>query len=390
MRSRLLPRDVLRTGAAGLRARPGRMALAALGIAIGIAAMVCVVGVTASSTENLNRRLAVLGTNLLTVAPGASMDGAPTHLPPEAPMMIAGIPAVTAVTATGTVTASAYRSDLIPPIQTGSLAVLAARPDLPDTLRTTLARGAFLNAATARFPVTVLGSAAAVRLNVVAPGEQVWLGGHWFTVTGILTPTPLAPELDSAALIGWDVAERLLRFDGHPTTVYVRTYDATVESVRAILAGTADPETPDEVQVSRPSDALIAKRAAGDTLTALLLSLGAVALLVGGVGVANTMIVSVLERRSEIGLRRSLGATRRHIRLQFLAESLTLSGAGGLAGVLFGAALASAYALHEGWPVVIPLWAAGTGLAAAMLIGGVAGGYPAWRAARVSPTEALR
>ncbi|MEW9531933.1 ABC transporter permease [Microbispora sp. NPDC049125] len=389
MRSRLLPRDVLRTGAAGVRARPGRMTLAAIGIAIGIAAMVCVVGVTASSTENLNRRLAVLGTNLLTVAPGPSMDGSPTHLPVEAPSMIAGIPSVTAATATGTVTASVYRSDLIPPIQTGSLAVLATHPDLPETLRATLARGAFLNAATARFPVTVLGSSAAVRLNVAAPGERVWLGGHWFTVAGILTPTALAPELDSAALIGWDVAERLLRFDGRPTTVYTRTYDDAVESVRAVLAGTADPETPDEVQVSRPSDALIAKRAAGDTLTGLLLSLGAVALLVGGVGVANTMIVSVLERRSEIGLRRSLGATRRHIRLQFLAESLALSGVGGLSGVLFGAALSSAYALNEGWPVVIPLWAAGTGLTAAMLIGAVAGGYPAWRAARVSPTEAL-
>jgi putative ABC transport system permease protein len=204
-----------------------------------------------------------------------------------------------------------------------------------------------------------------------------------------LTPTALAPELDSAALIGWDVAERLLHFDGYPTTVYTRTHDDAVEAVRAVLAGTADPETPDEVQVSQPSDALIAKRAAGDTLTGLLLGLGAVALLVGGVGVANTMIVSVLERRSEIGLRRSLGATRRHIRLQFLAESLALSGVGGLAGVLFGTALTSAYALNKGWPVVIPLWAAGTGLAAAVLLGAVAGGYPAWRAARVSPTEAL-
>ncbi len=141
--------------------------------------------------------------------------------------------------------------------------------------------------------------------------------------------------------------------------------------------------------MSRPSDALAAQQAADETFTGLLLGLGAVALLVGGVGVANTMVISVLERRPEIGLRRSLGATRGQIRVQFLAESLLLSVLGGVTGVLLGLGVTALYASTQGWPTVVPLWAAGGGLLATLLIGAVAGLYPAMRAARLSPTEAL-
>jgi putative ABC transport system permease protein len=389
---RLSPRDVLRIGGAGLRARPLRVVLSAVGIAIGIAAMIAVVGISTSSRADLDRQLAALGTNLLTVGPGQTLFGESSHLPDEATGMIGRIGPVTSTTATGQVSdAKVYRNDRIPEAESGGIAVLAARTDLPDTVGATVRNGTFLNAATARYPAVVLGATAADRLGVGAagPDQRVYLGGRWFTVVGVLDAVPLAPELDSAALIGWPVAEQLLDFDGYATTVYTRARDDSVPAVQSVLAATANPEAPNEVEVSRPSDALAAKQATETTLNGLLLGLGAVALLVGGVGVANTMVISVLERRAEIGLRRSLGATRGQVRVQFLAESLLLSALGGAGGVLLGVGVTATYATYQGWPSVVPAWATAGGLAATTLIGVLAGLYPAIRASRLSPTEAL-
>jgi len=340
--SRLLPRDLVRVGAAGLRTRPLRVFLSALGIAIGIAAMVCVVGVASSSRESVNQQLAALGTNLLRVTPGQTLGGEQSHLPADSVAMIGRIPPVTSVTATAALSSvHVYRNDHIPSNETGNVSALAARTNLLGTVGASMASGAFLNEATAQYPAVVLGANAASRLGVTtaSPDTQVWLGGQWFTVVGVLHPVPLAAELDFAALVGWPEAVSHLQFDGYPTTVYTRTRDDAVVAVQGILAATANPEHPNEVRVSRPSDALAAKQAIDTTLTALLLWLGALALLVGGVGVANTMVISVLERRSEIGLRRSLGATRGHIRIQFLTESLLLSALGGLGGALLGIAV---------------------------------------------------
>jgi putative ABC transport system permease protein len=390
--ARLRPRDVLRVGNAGLRTRPMRVFLSALGIAIGIAAMTAVVGISSSSRADLDRQLAALGTNLLTVAPGQSLFGGAAKLPTESIAMISRIGPVTEVSATGKVPdAKVYRSDRIPAAQTGGMSVQAARLDLPRTVGATLADGTWLNAATDGYPAVVLGSATAQRLGISAAGEkiQIYLGGRWFTVVGILNPVPLAPELDSAALVGWPAAQTYLHFDGHPTTVYTRTVDSAVEAVRAVLAATANPQAPNEVKVSRPSDALAARQATNRTFTGLLLGLGAVALLVGGVGVANTMVISVLERRAEIGLRRSLGATRGQIRLQFLAESLLLSALGGVGGAVLGIAVTTLYATTQSWATVVPAWAMAGGVAATLLIGAIAGLYPAIRAARLAPTEAL-
>jgi putative ABC transport system permease protein len=383
---------VLRVGAAGLRARPTRVILSALGIAIGIAAMISVVGISTSSRADLRQTLERLGTNLLTVGPGQSLFGDDSHLPDEAVSMVGRIGPVTSVSATGRLAdARVYRNDLIPSGQSGGLAVLAARTDLPATVGATVAQGAWLNDATALYPAVVLGARAADRLGIGHPGPemQVWLGGRWFTVVGILAPVELAPELDTAALIGWPAAAALLAFDGYPTTIYTRSREDSVEAVAGVLAATANPEAPNEVRVSRPSDALEAKRASDDAFTGLLLGLGAVALLVGGVGVANTMVISVLERRAEIGLRRSLGATRGQIRAQFLTESGLLSALGGLAGVLLGIGVTATYATVQGWPTVVPVWAVAGGIAATILIGILAGLYPAVRASRLSPTEAL-
>jgi putative ABC transport system permease protein len=390
--ARLRPRDIVRVGAAGLRTRPTRALLSALGIAIGIAAMISVVGISSSSRADLDRTLSALGTNLLTVSPGHTMFGDDSYLPDEAEAMVGRIGPVQSTSAVGAVDdVKIYRTDKIPRAQTGGLSAYAARVGLLSTVGGTVRSGTWLNELTGRYPAVVLGSSAASRLGIgrAGPDIQILMGREWFTVVGILDPVPLAGELDTAALIGWPVAQEAFGFDGHPTTIYTRSDPDQVEDVRAVLGATANPQAPNEVDVSRPSDALTAQRAANTAFTGLLLGLGAVALLVGGVGVANTMVISVLERRAEIGLRRSLGATRGQIRTQFLTESLLLSAMGGLGGALLGVVVTGAYAMYQVWPITVPPWATAGGLAATVLIGGLAGLYPAIRAARLSPTEAL-
>jgi putative ABC transport system permease protein len=285
-----------------------------------------------------------------------------------------------------------YRSPLIPSVQTGGISVQAASLDLLPAVGTTVAKGQYLNAATATEPVVVLGSAAAGQLGIdrVTSGERIWLGGQWFYVAGVLNSAPLAPEIDSSVLVGFAAAEQYLAFDGHPSRIYLRAATDQVATVQSVLASTANPEDPSEVNVSQPSAALVARAQTNSALTGLFLGLGAVALLVGGVGVANIMVISVLERRGEIGLRRALGSTRRHIRAQFFSEALLLSVLGGVAGVAIGMAATAVYAVAHGWAVVVPALAWGGGLGAALVIGAIAGLLPALRAARMSPTEALR
>ncbi|MER5332579.1 ABC transporter permease [Micromonospora sp. NPDC002717] len=386
---RLSPADIARVGSVGLRTHPLRVTLTALGIAIGIAAMLAVVGISTSSRAELDRTLDRLGTNLLTVTPGKTRAGEKAVLPEQSVGMIARIGPVESVGATGALDRAVYRTDRVPPGQTGSIAVFAAQRELLDTVGATVDSGSWFTAATAEYPTVVLGATAARRLDVPRVGLRVWLGGEWFTVVGVLAPVPLAEELDSAALVGWPAARSYLQFDGRPTRVYVRTTESQVAAVRAVLGRTANPPAPEEVVVSRPSDALAARQATDTALNGLLLGLGAVALLVGGVGIANTMVISVLQRRAEVGLRRALGATRGQIRVQFLAEALLLSVLGGIGGTLLGAGITALYAYSRQWPTVVPAWAMAGGLGATVLVGTAAGLYPAIRASRLPPTTAL-
>jgi putative ABC transport system permease protein len=389
---KLRPGDLARVASVGLRTRRVRAGLSALGIAIGVAAIVAVLGLSASSRAGLLTEIDRLGTNLLTVTTGQTLFGSAAELPLAAPGMIARVGPVNQVADTGSTSANVYRSPLIPSVNTNALQVQAATLNLLPAVGATVAHGSYLNAATATEPVCVLGAQAAQLLGIdhVYPGLRVWLGGMWFYVTGILTSAALAPEIDSSVLVGFPAADHYLGLDGHPTTIYVRTVTSQTAQVDSVLAATANPESPNEVDVSQPSAALVARADAQGALNGLFLGLGAVSLLVGAVGVANIMIISVLERRSEIGLRRALGATKGNIRTQFLAEAILLALIGGIVGVGAGALATAIYANTKNWATVIPTLAWAGGLGAALAIGAIAGLLPAIRAARLSPTDSLR
>jgi putative ABC transport system permease protein len=388
---KLRPSDLARLSTVGLRTRKLRAGLSALGIAIGVAAIVAVLGLSSSASAGLLNEISALGTNLLVVQNGQTLSGQTAELPKAARAMIGRIDAVTQVQETGSVTGDVYRSPLIPTIDTNALSIEAASLGLLPTVGTSVAQGSYLNPATAQEPLCVLGAAAAQRLGIdrVFSGERIWADNRWFYVAGILTPAVLAPDIDSSVLVGFPAAEHYLGFDGHPSTIYVRAQTAHVNTVDNLLGATANPQNPSEVNVSQPSSALVAQADAQGAFDGLFLGLGAVALLVGAVGVANIMIISVLERRSEIGLRRALGATRGHIRVQFLSEAVLLAVIGGAAGVGAGALSTAVYASTKHELVVIPALAWGGGIGAAVLIGAVAGLWPALRAARMSPTQAL-
>ncbi|MFT5222926.1 MAG: putative ABC transport system permease protein [Glaciecola sp.] len=381
--------DIARAAFGGLVANRLRAVLSALGIAIGIASMVAVLGIASSSRAELIATLDRLGTNLLAVTPGTSFLGDDVELPATSTAMVERIGPVQATSSLTAVDASVFRSELIAQARTGGLAVLAADGDLTDVLGAALAAGRSLSSSPVDLPVTVLGATAAERLGITRAGVQVVIGGERFGVIGILDPVELVPVLDSAALIPRGVAQDLFGTSSSPSTLYVRTTPEQVDMVSAVLAATANPENAEAVEVSRPSDALAARDATEETFTTLLLGLGAVALVVGGLGIANVMVIAVLERRTEIGLRRALGATRRFVSRQFLGEAVLLSGIGGFGGGLLGIGVVAGYAASRDLPLAIDAWVPVAGIGAAVLIGAIAGVYPALRAARMSPTEAL-
>ena len=390
--ARLSLTDTVRVGASGLSARPLRSLLSALGIAIGIAAVTSVLGISASSQAALIAQLDSLGTNLLQVQAGQTFGGSTSSLPLTAEPMISRIAPVQVESSVATVSANAYRTHYIPSGETNGIQVKAAKTNLLATLAGSMSEGSFLTSATENYPVVVLGDVAAQRLGFDhwIPNSLVDIGGQEYVVAGIMSPMPLAPDIDRSALMGYPQATKAFGMSSAPTTVYVRTSPDQVDAVGGVLPATVNPPNPNEVTVSQPSDALSARIAANDAFNSLFLGLGAVALLVGGVGIANVMVISVLERRSEIGLRRALGATKGNVRNQFLAESLLLAGAGGVAGVALGIIITLIYATTRNVQLVVPVSAVAGGIAISLLLGGIAGLYPAIRAARLSPTEALR
>jgi putative ABC transport system permease protein len=392
-RARLPVRELFGTALQGLRTRRLRAALSALGIAIGIGAMVAVVGVSASAQANLLAEIDALGTNLLTVTPGQTFLGANEVLPDTAvPQIEHQLGVQSAAPVYQVSNANVYRSPLVPAAETGGIGVDAAADNLPQVMGATMASGHFLDPVANAFPEAVLGAQAAqvLQINQVGGHLMVYLGNTWFTVIGIMNSAVLDTSLDSTVFISLPIAERMFQVQPNPSEIYVRANQNDVVGVSNLLAASADPQNADGVQVSRPSDALEARAAAKGQFTTLLLGLGAVALLVGAIGIANIMVISVLERRGEIGLRRALGATQHHISSQFLAESAILALLGGIAGLALGAGATEIYALSRHEPFVIPLYALLAAPASGFIIGAIAGLYPAAKAARLSPTEALR
>ncbi len=392
-RPRLPPAQLLGTALLGLRTRRLRAALSALGIAIGIGAMVAVVGVSSSAQANLLAEIDALGTNLLTVTPGQSFTGQNEVLPATSTAQIAHQPHVLRAVAIYQLSSeNEYRSPHVPATQTGGIGLDATGENLPRVLGTSIATGHFLNRVSARYPEAVLGAQAAQVLQITHLSGHILIdvGNTWFQVIGILRPAVLDSTLDPTVFISLPVAERLFQQLPNPSEIYVRTAENDVIPVSNLLPAAADPADPSGIDITRPSDVLEARAAAKGQFTTLLVGLGAVALLVGAIGIANIMVISVLERRGEIGLRRALGATRRHITTQFLTESALLAALGGIAGLAFGALATWIYAHTKTQPFVIPTWALIAAPAAGLTIGALAGLYPAIKAARLSPTEALR
>src|SRR3984957_12279339 len=220
---KLRPSDVARLATVGLRTRKLRAGLSALGIAIGVAAIVAVLGLSSSASAGLLNEISALGTNLLIVENGQTITGGTAEPPNPAPAMIGRINGVTEIEETGSVNGDVFRTPLIPSIDSNALSIDAASLGLLHTVGTTVAQGSYLNAATAREPVAVLGAAAAQRLGIdrVYSGERIWADNMWVYVAGILNPAVLAPGIDSSVLIGFAAAEKYLSFDGNPSTIYV-------------------------------------------------------------------------------------------------------------------------------------------------------------------------
>lgn len=388
LRRRASPLDLLAVGTLGLRTRRLRATLAALGVAVGIATVVLVTSIPASSQAALEERLTALGADVLRVDP-VQGGAKPQALPPDSAAMLARVGPVTR-TAVVANTHAEVRSNALRPVADGALTALAVDGDLLAVVRGALADGVGLDQDPA--PTAVLGSEAAARLGLERlPDRPVTLdvGGTPFRVVGVLAPTPLAVDLQTAVLVDWGDAVRWLGFDGRPTVAYVTVREDAVEQVRPVLAATLSPRSPGRVLVSRPSAVLDAKAASRDTFDGLFLGLAAVALLVGGIGVANTLFASVLERRRDIGLRRALGARRTSIGAQFMTEAMLLCLTGGAVGAGAGALTTAWWAGARGWPTVVPLGVVVGSVAAALVTGALAGIAPSVRAARLPPTVAL-
>jgi len=376
----------------GVKARRGRAALTSIGIGIGIAAIVAVTGISASGRADLLATLESLGTNLIKASPQAGFFGTQENLPDGVLGMVERIGPVQEVTSTTQTDLLVRRTDFISEFEGGGISTLVTRSELLDVVGGKLTEGRFIKDALSDIPVTVLGSVTATRLGIrdLSIPTKILIENEWFGVVGILDELKIHPDLDRSVFIGYGVAKTLFNIDEEPTTIYVRSNPAYIEDVVEVLAPSMNPENPDQVSVSRPSDALEAQEAAEVAFTNLLLGLGSVALLVGGVAIANVMVMSVLERRMEIGVRRSIGATRKEIRYQFLLESVLLSGVGGLVGVLLGAGITLGYTEYSNIVFSIPILQVLGAIVLALLIGALSGVYPAIKASKIQPAEAVR
>ena len=384
--------DIYSVAVYGIKARKGRSIMTSIGIGIGIAAIVAVIGISASGKADLIATLESLGTNLIKASPTSGFFGTQDDLPEGVLGMVERIGPVEEVTSTTQTDLLVRRSDFISELEGGGISVIVTNPELLDVVGGSLVDGRFIESGLGGLPVATLGSVTANRLGInnLDTPTKILINNEWFGVIGILEKLSIHPDLDRSVFIVYKVAKDLFDIDSEPSTIYLRANPTYVEDVVDVLAPTMNPENPDQVKVSRPSDALEAQQAAEEAFTSLLLGLGSVALLVGGVAIANVMVMSVLERRMEIGVRRSIGATRSEIRTQFLLESILLAGMGGFVGVLLGTGITIGYTRYADITFSIPIWQVLGAIILALVIGALAGLYPAIRASKIQPAEAVR
>ena len=391
-KNKLRTRDLFFVAVYGVKARKGRAALTSIGIGIGIAAIVAVSGIAASGSADLLSTLESLGTNLVKASPQAGFFGTQEELPEGVIGMVERIGPVEEVTSTTQTDLLVRRSNFISEFEGGGISTIVTSSELLNVIGGKLSEGRFITEGLADLPVTVLGNVTAKRLGItnLSKPTKILIDDEWFGVIGIVEELKIHPDLDRSVFIGYGAAKKLFDINEEPTTIYLRANPTFIEDVVEVIAPSMNPENPDQVEVSRPSDALEAQQAVEASFTNLLLGLGSVALLVGGVAIANVMVMSVLERRMEIGVRRSIGATRREIRYQFLLESVVLSGIGGLVGVMLGSLITLAYTNYTNIVFSIPVWQILGAVVLALLIGAISGVYPAIKASKIQPAEAVR
>lgn len=369
--------------------RPGRMLLMTAGPLLGVGVIVGSIGVLQSTTGQLREALRQLGTNLVIV------DAADGRLPPQAAKRVAGVATVTGVAALGrvdaiTVSAAPPSGELVVP---PANQVMTAGAELLEELEIGLRFGRTLNATDEAEATTavVIGDRVAQHLFLEGPAlRTVYLGDHPFAIVGVLEQSVLYPEVDSAILMPTSTAAEMFGANPRPDTLLVRVQDGAVRSTAELLADAVTYGAPANVRVFVPTDLLAAQTEIDRALAGAVVGLGLLTMVVGGFGIANVMLISVIERRREIGIRRALGHLRVAIAVQFLTESALVGLVGGVAGAALAAAFVAVVSAGKGWTAVLePLVIAGA-VGAAIFMSVLAGVYPAIRAARLQPLDVLR
>ncbi len=396
LRSKLRIVDVVSQAVRGLTSRKLRTALTALGISIGIASLIAIQGITEANQADAKAEIDALGSDFLFITPGTGVGEEAELLPYASAMLETHIDELEYVAALYPVDARARRNELVPEVQTGGVtvsALTAADLDLLEPVNGSVAFGRFHDTTSVEVPSVVLGSLAADRLGIrhLIGHPTINISGTDFAVIGVLNEFEiLNTDLNRTAIIGLGVADTLFETPDNPSAIYAQVPPEQLDEVRDIIPAQANPAAPGEVAVSRPTEALEIREVIDETFARILQALALIVLAVGGIGIANIMVISVIERRGEIGLRRSLGATRKHIASQFIIESTVLSLLGGLLGVAIGVSIVFGYARYKDFEAIIPWYWLSIGLAAAFGLGAFAGLYPAWRASRLDPAEAVR
>jgi putative ABC transport system permease protein len=388
--------DLSQVALGGLLARKVRTLLLLLGPMIGVAAIVAAVGLTDSAKGDLKRKVAQLGTNLIAASAASSFGGDQPTLPSDAvqrALQVSTVDKVAAVVELSDITVTPYE-EASEKYETVPVPVMAADLRLPSALEVPVISGRWLGP----FDDEELTRAAVIGVGLASeiehlPGEArtIELDGVRYGVVGVLGEVELDPTLDNAVFISFNAAEEdFLDDDVEPTKLFVRSTPGSEQETAEALRTAISLGGPQEVATEIKSEALELAAQSDRQLQLIVVSMGLLAIIVGGIGIANVMSISVIQRSTEIGIRRALGHTRRIIAGQFLLEALAVGFLGGVLGILLGAMAIAVGVAIAGWVFTLARWLPPAGIALAMVVSVLAGLYPAWRAARLEPLETLR